>query len=89
MAEAISDNADAIAAINHVDTGILAQAKAHTNAAIAALPAATAEALGLVKYDDVTIKMNDSQQLYVAKVSTDILEQGSMTLILNGGSATN
>ena len=89
MAEAISDNADAIAAINHVDTGILAQAKAHTNAAIAALPAATAEALGLVKYDDVTIKMNDSQQLYVAKVSTDILEQGSMTLILNGGSAVN
>lgn len=89
MAEAISDNADAIEAINHVDTGILAQAKAHTNAAIAALPAATAEALGLVKYDDVTIKMNDSQQLYVAKVSTDILEQGSMTLILNGGSAVN
>ena len=89
MAEAISDNADAIAAINHADTGILAQAKAHTNAAIAALPAATAEALGLVKYDDVTIKMNDSQQLYVAKVSTDILEQGSMTLILNGGSAVN
>lgn len=89
MAEAISDNADAIAAINHVDTGILAQAKAHTNAAIAALPTATAEALGLVKYDDVTIKMNDSQQLYVAKVSTDILEQGSMTLVLNGGSAVN
>ena len=89
MAEAISDNADAIAAINHVDTGILAQAKAHTNAAIAALPAATAEALGLVKYDDVSIKMNDSQQLYVAKVSTDILEQGSMTLVLNGGSAVN
>lgn len=89
MAEAISDNADAIAAINHVDTGILAQAKVHTNAAIAALPAATAEALGLVKYDDVTIKMNDSQQLYVAKVSTDILEQGSMTLVLNGGSAVN
>ena len=89
MAEAISDNADAIAAINHVDTGILAQAKVHTNAAIAALPAATAEALGLVKYDDITIKMNDSQQLYVAKVSTDILEQGSMTLILNGGSAVN
>lgn len=89
MAEAISENTNAIAAINHTDTGILAQAKAHTNAAIAALPAATAEALGLVKYDDVTIKMNDSQQLYVAKVSTDILEQGSMTLVLNGGSAVN
>lgn len=83
MAEAIKDNTDAINAINDADTGILAQAKA----AIAALPAATAEALGLVKYDDATIKMNDSQQLYVAKVSTDILEQGSMVLVLNGGSA--
>lgn len=88
MANAIQANADAIATINHVENGILAQAKAHTDAAIAALPTATAEALGLVKYDDVTIKMNDSNQLYVAKVSTDVLEQGSSTLILNGGSAT-
>jgi hypothetical protein len=41
------------------------------------LPAATVDALGLVKFDDSTIKMNESKQLYVAKVSTDILEQGS------------
>lgn len=87
MAKGISDNADAIAAINHAETGILAQAKAHTNAAITALPAATAEALGLVKYDNATIKMNDNQQLYVAKISTDILEQGAQELVLNGGSA--
>ena len=83
MAKGIEDNAAAIAAINHEETGILAQAKAYVDA----LPAATAEALGLVKYDDVSIKMNESQQLYVAKVSTDILEQGSQTLVLNGGSA--
>ena len=89
MANAIEDNAEAIAAINHVDTGILAQAKAHTDAAIAALPVATAEVLGLVKYDNDSIKMNESNQLYVAKVSTDVLEQGSMVLVLNGGSATN
>ena len=31
--------------------------------------------------------MNDSKQLYVAKVSTDVLAQGTETLILNGGSA--
>ena len=84
MAKGIEDNAAAIAAINHEETGILAQAKAYVDA----LPAATAEALGLVKYDDVSIKMNESQQLYVAKVSTDILEQGTQALVLNGGSAT-
>lgn len=81
-------NALAIEAINNVDSGILAQANAYTDTAIAGLPAATVDALGLVKFDDSTIKMNDSKQLYVAKVSTDILEQGSQTLILNGGSAT-
>lgn len=84
MAKGIEDNAAAIAAINHEETGILAQAKAYVDA----LPAATAEALGLVKYDDVSIKMNENQQLYVAKISTDILEQGSQALVLNGGSAT-
>lgn len=70
-------NALAIEAINNVDSGILAQANAYTDTAIAGLPAATVDALGLVKFDDSTIKMNDSKQLYVAKVSTDILEQGS------------
>lgn len=89
MADVIKNNTEAIAAINHVDTGILAQAKAHTDAEIAALPVATAETLGLVKYDNESIKMNESNQLYVDKVSTDVLEQGSMTLVLNGGSATN
>ena len=87
MAKGIEDNAAAIAAINHETTGILAVAKAYTDAEIAGLPAATAEALGLVKFDDATIKMNESNQLYVAKVSTDVLEQGSQTLVLNGGSA--
>ncbi len=84
MAEAISTNADAIAAINHEETGILAQAKALVNG----IPVATAELLGLVKFDDKTVKMNESNQLYVAEVSTDILVQGAQTLVLNGGSAT-
>ena len=82
------DNSALITAINDSETGILAVAKKYTDDSIAGLPAATAEALGLVKYDDTTIKMNDSQQLYVAQVSTDVLVQGSNTLILNGGSAT-
>lgn len=82
-----NSNSDAIAAINNETTGILAVAKKYTDDSIAGIPAATAEALGLVKYDDDSIKMNESKQLYVAKVSTDVLAQGTMTLILNGGTA--
>lgn len=84
----VTANETAIAAINNETSGILASGKAYTDSQIAALPAATADALGLVKYDNATVKMNDSKQLYVAKVSTDILEQGTNVLILNGGSAT-
>ena len=81
-------NASAIAAINNETTGILAVSKKYTDDAIGALPAATAAALGLVKFDDSTIKMNENKQLYVAKVSTDVLEMGTETLILNGGKAS-
>ena len=84
----VTANETAITAINHETTGILATGKAYTDSQIAALPAATAEALGLVKYDNATVKMNENKQLYVAKVSTDILEQGVNVLILNGGTAT-
>ena len=89
MAGNIKANADAIAAINHEETGILAQAKAYTDEQIAGLPVATATALGLVKYDDVTIKMNESNQLYVNKVTTDILENGAEEFVINGGKASN
>lgn len=88
MATNIAANTTAIANINNATTGILAQANAYTDEAIAGLPAATAEALGLVKYDNVSIKKNEANQLYVAAVSTDLLVQGSESLILNGGSAT-
>lgn len=83
MAADIAANKTAIDAINNETTGILAQAKAYTDA----IPTATAEKLGLVKYDNATIKMNESKQLYVAEVSTDLLVQGKKTIILNGGSA--
>ena len=89
MANRITANETAINAINHADTGILANAKKYTDDAIAGLPIATADALGLVKFDNDSVKMNENNQLYVAKVSTDVLEQGENVLILNGGSATN
>lgn len=78
---------DAIAAINNAETGILATSKKYTDEQIDALPIATAEALGLIKIDDTTIKVNSSNQLYVAKVSTDTLELGTETLVIGGGNA--
>ena len=87
-AKDIADNLTAIQAINNESTGILAQAKTYADSLINDIPVATAEVLGLVKFDNNTVKMNASNQLYVAKVSTDILEQGEQTLVLNGGSAS-
>lgn len=77
MLESINANTAAITAINHADTGILAVAKKYADDKVAGIPTATATTLGLVKFDDTTVKMNASNQLYVAKVSTDVLEQGS------------
>ena len=69
----------AIAAINDASTGILAKAKAHTDASIAAL---------LVKdVDNKTIKLNEGKA-YVAEVSTDVLAQGEKELIFSAGNAS-
>ena len=86
LVDRVAANENAIAAINHETSGILAAAKAYTNDAIAGLPAATAEALGLVKVDNVSIKA-DEGVISVKAVSTDLLVQGEQELILNGGSA--
>ena len=83
----VNKNKEDIAAIIDADTGILAKANKYTDDKIAGIPAATADALGLVKYDNKTIKKDETDHLYVAEVSTDLLVQGSKTLILNGGSA--
>lgn len=83
----VDANTQAIVAINNETTGILSQAKAYTEQKIANIPNATNETFGLVKYDNDTIKENENNQLYVAKVSTDILEQGSLEFVLNGGTA--
>ena len=50
------------------------------------IPAATAALLGLVKVDDVTIGSTDGV-IAVKAVSTDLFQQGTDTLIWNGGTA--
>ena len=82
----VTANETAITAINNETTGILATAKGYTDAQIAAIPAATAEALGLVKVDNVTIQANDGV-ISIKEVSTDLLKNGSETLTINGGGA--
>lgn len=77
----VKANEDAIAAINHADTGILATSKSYTDGAIAALQAS------IHSVDDDTIKLNENKA-YVAKVSTDILVQGSEELIFSAGNAS-
>lgn len=50
------------------------------------IPNATSEVFGLVKVDDVTIKSTDGVAS-VKAISTDLLEQGTQTLIFNCGNA--
>lgn len=50
------------------------------------IPNATSEVSGLVKVDDVTIKSIDGV-IGVKAISTDLLEQGTQTLIFNCGNA--
>ena len=145
MAASIKANADAIAAINKEDTGILAQSKAYTNTEIAKLTNSETGILALAhEYTDAevaklnktdadnltaakgysdeklveaktyadgklteaktytdnsiaallvkdvdndTIKLNEGKA-YVAKVSTDVLVQGSVELIFCAGNAS-
>lgn len=85
--QGIADNLAAINAIKDENTGILAEAKSYAEGLVKGIPVATASVLGLVKFDNDTVKMNADNQLYVAKVSTDILTQGEEVLVLNGGNA--
>lgn len=87
MATAITANTNSIAAITNATTGILATANAYTDSKIAGLPAATESTLGLIKIDNDTIKMNVNNQIYIGKITTDMIEQGDQSLVLYGGSA--
>lgn len=86
---AVKDNADAIAAINSTTDGILVKAKAYTDQEVGKLAAtvATTEKLGLVKASD-TVAVAADGKMSVAKVSTDVLVQGTQEVILHGGNAT-
>ena len=41
-----------------------------------------------ITIDNDTIKVNEENKFYVSKVSTDILEQGEMTLVFCAGTAS-
>lgn len=77
----IKTNTQSIIAILDADKGLLKQAKDYTNQTIADLIAQSGHGV-----DGATIKIKDNKA-YVAQVSTDVLEQGEMELILFAGSA--
>lgn len=92
MSKTISANAEAIEAINDANDGILAKAKAHSDANLAtakehAESAAAAVEAKIPGVDDKTIKLAENKA-YVAEVSTDILVQGNLELVLCGGNAS-
>ena len=64
-----------------------ANANTYTDEQISAIPAATAAALGLVKVDDVTIQAAADGTISVKAISTDLLVQGTDTLVFNCGNA--
>lgn len=91
MAEAISDNAEAIAAINNAETGILALAKAHSDANLATAKKYTDDSIAalLVKnVDNKTLQLDENGVASVKAVSTDLLVQGDSELVLSAGNAT-
>jgi hypothetical protein len=88
--EEVSEKHSAVlAGIGNVENGEEPTIIAYINKTISGLnfelPEATKDRLGGVKIDDKTIKTNKDKQIYVAEVSTDILEQGLKVLVLNGG----
>ena len=87
---AISTNTEAIAAINHSETGILAMAKQYANEQIAAIPMASNTTLGLVKTSDATngISVDTNGVMKVNKISVaQLVDDPNTELILNGGNA--
>ena len=90
MLASITQNTNAITAINDETTGILAQAKKHTDDAIAALPFATAEKAGLVKSSDEVDKISVAADgtMEINSISTSkIYNDPDSELVLNGGGA--
>lgn len=88
---AVKDNADAIAAINNTETGILAQAQQFTNDGITALNVSQYAKQTDLEATNVEVakKANDADLAVIAKTgSTDDLVQGTMTLVFDCGTST-
>lgn len=91
----LSDIEDFIADIDNKAIAVLAEAQQYTDAAIEAIPIATAEAPGLIKSAADVEGKTATNKVYVGEdgvsevkaISTDILVQGTYELILNGGNA--
>ena len=84
MSQAITDNANAIAAINNAQTGILVTAKAYSDANLAIAKKYTDDTM--VKADDVSIA-NTNGTFSVKKVSVDALDDTGIELVLFGGNS--
>ena len=80
---------EAMAAAEYLAEGILALAKAHSDANLAAAKKHTDDAIAaMFSVDGKSIKLNEENKAYVAEVSTDLLVNGSMELHLVAGSAS-
>ena len=84
MTASITANTNAISVLNGTGEGSV---KYIVDTAIENIPAATTNTLGLVKVGNTLTVSNDGL-LDVDSITTDQLTQGSNTLVLNGGSAT-
>lgn len=85
----INANTEAINTLKGTGTGSVQQIVADAISKIPAVPFATSEAAGIVKPNaaDFTVGENGALSLNATAFSTDRLQQGSRTLILNGGDA--
>ena len=80
MSEAITANTNAITAITATDIpAALAEAKGYTDTALAAYK--------VKDVDGTTLQLSETGLASVKAISTDLLVQGELELVLNGGSA--
>ena len=86
LISSLQEEDERLAGLISANDAAIAGISSQISNAIAGIPAATAEALGLVKVGN-TMSIDEAGVLNVAKVSTDILVQGELELILNGGTS--
>ena len=88
MTKSISDNAEAIAKLTG-DADTDGSVQQIVNTAIANIAVATTAKAGVVKASDhVSVGNDGTMQINMNLFTTDAIQQGSKTLVLNGGSAS-